>query len=285
MTIFCTECGKQAIATSRFCVGCGSPLHLATGEATSQQIRPDLSAPSAPFEPFGSGQYLAPISNPSVTRRPARSQLRTILLSVGALLTGVTIGLAGRELGVFDFALGEKIAVGTATEQARTAYESGYRSGETEGTKSGDEAGYARGLDDGYDQGLQEGETTGYERGYLTGLDVGFIDAKTGITPTDLGDLKLSAEWTTNIGNQYESGICFFSDGLRLSQWQQMKWAFISSSGSIKFLSDSNDDYNCFTESEILRRVGSIPKYTRLAIYVTANGKSDRWGPSPTPTP
>ena len=201
------------------------------------------------------------------------------------MILGITAGLTLREVGVLDFALGEKIAVTVANEQAQSGYDNGYKSCETAGTKTGDEQGYARGLDEGYNQGLKDGDTTGYERGYLTGLDIGFIDAKTGITPTDIGDLKLTASWETNIDGEFVSGICFYSDSFRLDEWRQIKCAFISSDGKINFISDTNDDYNCFTESYIVREVGSMSKFSRLAIYVTADGKTDRWGPSPIPKP
>jgi len=281
MIIFCTECGKQASATSRYCVGCGSPLNLAPGNPTPQHAELDLSASSPVSDPSGKGQHLGSMSNPDVAIPRSKSRSKVILLSIGAVIAGLAAGLALREVGVLDFALGEKIAVDLATEQAQFAYESGI----TEGTKSGDEAGYKRGSDDGYSRGLKEGDTTGYERGYLTGLDIGFIDAKTGITPTDIGDMKLTASWETFIGGEYVSGICFYSNGSRLDGWRQIKWAFISSDGKIDFISDTNDDYNCFTESYIVRQVGSMSKFSRLAIYVTADGKTDRWGPSPTPKP
>lgn len=285
MTVFCTECGKQASAASRYCVGCGSVLNQVPGHPTGQHARPDLSAPAAVPNPPSQGQHLYQTSSTDIAMQQSRSTPRTLLLSVGALFLGITAGLALREVGVLDFALGEKIAVTEANEQEQSAYDSGYKSGETAGTKTGDEQGYARGLDEGYSQGLKDGDTTGYDRGYLTGLDVGFIDAKTGITPTHLGDLKLTASWETFIGGEFVSGICFYSDGSRLDEWRQIKWAFISSDGKINFISDTNDDYNCFTESYIVREVGSMSKFSRLAIYVTADGKSDRFGPSPIPKP
>lgn len=281
MTIFCTECGKQAPTSSRFCVGCGSPLKLAPKNPPAQHVKFDLSTSSPIANPPSPGLDFDSVSNPDVVTPRSPPRPRAILLSIVAVIAGLVAGLALREVGVLDSALGEKIAVDVATEQAQFAYESGI----TEGTKIGDETGYKRGSDDGYSRGLKEGDTTGYERGYLTGLDIGFIDAKTGITPTDIGDLKLTASWETLIGGEDVSGICFYSESFRLDEWRQIKWSFISSDGKINFISDTNDDYNCFTESYIVRQVGSMSKYSRLAIYVTADGKTDRWGPSPIPKP
>lgn len=229
------------------------------------------------YDPAALGENSLPpsISDAIVRRRVPRG--RGAAISLGALVVGLVVGLALREAGTLNFALGEKIPVDVATEQADSAYKTGYESGKTEGTMTGEEAGYKR--------GFEAGDTAGYERGYDTGLDVGFIDAKTGITPTDIGDLNLTAEWTTNIGGSSESGICLFSDGLRLNRWERWKWAFISSSGSINFMSDTNDDYNCYTRVGILSDVGSLSRYSRLAIYITANGKTDRWGPLPVPSP
>jgi len=198
---------------------------------------------------------------------------------------GLAVGLTLREVGTLNFALGEKIAVEVATKQADSAYSTGYDDGKSEGMIAGEEVGYKQGFEAGDTAGYQRGDTAGYERGYDTGLDVGFIDAKTGITPTDIGELNLTAEWITNIGGNSESGICLFSDGFRRNSWERWKWAFISPSGSINFMSDTNDDYNCYTRDNILSDVGSLSRYSRLAIYITVNGKTDRWGPLPVPSP
>lgn len=252
---------------------------------TGPQSRPDVSASSGTYEPAVLGQNSLPTSlSDSIVRRTV-PRGRAAVISVGALVVGLAVGLTLREVGTLNFALGEKIAVEVATKQADSAYSTGYDDGKSEGMIAGEEVGYKQGFEAGDTTGYQRGDTAGYERGYDTGLDVGFIDAKTGITPTDAGELNLTAEWMTNIGRNSESGICLASDGEWADDWERWKWAFISPSGSINFMSDTNGYYSCYTRDNILNGVGSLSRYSRLAIYITANGKTDRWGPLPVPSP
>jgi len=249
---------------------------------TGPQSRPDVSASSGTYEPAVLGQNSLPTSlSDSIVRRTV-PRGRAAVISVGALVVGLAVGLTLREVGTLNFALGEKIAVEVATKQADSAYSTGYDNGKSEGMIAGEEDGYERGFEAGDTAGYERGDTAGYERGYDTGLDVGFIDAKTGITPTDLGELNLTAEWITA---DWGTGICLASDGRWADDWERWKWAFISPSGSVNFMSDTNGSYNCYDTDNILSDVGSLSRYSRLAIYITANGKTDRWGPLPVPSP
>lgn len=222
-------------------------------------------------------QHSDSVETSGAIARLTKKLFKPVLIMVGGAVIGVVASLALREMGALNFAFGEKVSVSVATKQAESAYKIGYEEGETEGKKSGEEVGY--------NSGFETGDASGYERGYASGMDVGFIDAKSGITPTDIGDFALTAEWSSYIGGNDESGICLYANSGRLPEWDQLKWAFISPSGTINFNSDSNNTYNCLTEDDILRFVGPLSRYNRLAVYIIANGKSDRWGPLQIPTP
>lgn len=284
MSIFCEQCGKQATTSSNFCIDCGTPFSLGNDAPTAPNARPDAYEASAFDEAVISGKYVDLATLTDVSARRTIPFLTAALIAIGVLVVGLAAGLAMREMGSLDFVLGEKISLDVATVQAESAYSTGYQDGETQGTKTGDEAGYERGNEAGYNRGYELGNDEGYNRGYDSGVDVGFIDAKTGITPTNLGYFGLTASWRTDVGPSPGS-VCLFSNGSNLPKWQRLKWAFISPSGSINFLSGTNDDYNCWSSDQIASNVGSRSQYSRLAIYLTVNGKTDRWGPLPIPTP
>jgi hypothetical protein len=213
-----------------------------------------------------------------VAKSPSSSShVKTALIAVGALLFGVNTTIALREFGTLDFALGEKVAVEAAASQAKASYYSGFSEGEEEG----DQQGYTRGYEEGKTAGFSEGDELGYSRGYDEGRDVGFIDAKAGATPTNLGSLGLSLYWTDVSGGG--RGICLFTNGFSFTDWDSWKWAFVGSTGEIRFMSDTNGSYNCYTESNWSSKIGSLSRYNRLAVYVTTNGTTDRWGPLPIP--
>lgn len=283
MAIFCEQCGRQATTSSNFCVHCGSPISVENDVPIAPNVRTEAHAASAFHESASafdesavSGQHIDLIMPSDMSARRTISLLTTGLIAVGVLVVGLAVSLAMREMGALDFALGEKIPIDVAIVRAESAYSTGYQDGETKGTKTGDEAGYNRGYELGNDEG--------YNRGYDNGVDVGFIDAKTGITATDVGYFGLTASWRTDVGPSPGS-LCLFSNGSNLPKWQRLKWAFISPSGSINFWSGTNDDYNCLPSDFIASNVGSRSQYSRLAIYLTVNGKTDRWGPLPIPTP
>ena len=259
---------------------CGSPLRSGGTSSTDPQVRPDSNATFS----INAAQPITELSTRVDSSQAGTASAQPItkfaLIAVGGLILGLMVGLTLRELGVLDFVLGQKVARDAAEEQARSSYD--------DGKEVGDEAGYSRGYEEGKSAGFSEGDTTGYERGYNTGLDVGFIDSKAGITPTDVGSFGISVEWSDMISSPTESGlsgICVFTNGNNLQNWDGWKWAFISTSGSINFMSDSNGDYNCYVESRFRSDIGSLQKYNRLAVYLTIDGKTDRWGPLPIPSP
>ncbi len=277
MSLFCEQCGKQATTPSKFCTYCGYSLSLGNNFPTELNLPSNAPAVTAFKATAVSDHNLDPAVTSGASARRTNRLVTSVLTAVGALVVGLAAGLALREMGVLNFALGEKVSVNVAAKQAESAYKIGYEEGETQGLKSGEE--------EGYNIGFEAGDASGYERGYGTGMDVGFIDAKTGMTPTDIGDFILTAEWVFNIGGDNVEGICLYANGNSLPEWDKLKWAFISPSGTIDFFSDSNNTYNCLENYFISQRVGSLSRYNRLAVYLTANGKTDRWGPLPIPTP
>lgn len=278
MERFCEECGAPNTTQARYCVTCGLELR-SLDISTEIYVATETTGETSRTTDFAQGDaYQQPLASSPA----APSRTRTALIAVGALLVGVVTTVALRELGTLDFALGEKVSVEDAKSQADTSYQAGFSEGKTKGIEEGDQQGYSRGFEEGKSAGFSEGDESGYSRGYDTGRDVGFIDAKAGITPTQLGSLGLTVEWETDISG-YKSGLCMYSTGEWYQNWDSWKWAFISASGEIRFMSDSNGSYNCYVESNWSSKIGSLSRYSRLAVYVTANGKTDRWGPLPIP--
>lgn len=282
MERFCEECGTPNTADARFCVSCGHelrPLDISTERYVATETTGEMTRLTDSAQDDLHEQSVA--SSPT-----APSRTRTALLAMSALLVGVVITIALRELGTLDFALGEKVSVEDAKSQADESYKTGYSEGEDQGKKLGDQQGYTRGFAEGKTAGFTEGDESGYLRGYDsgydTGRDVGFIDAKAGVTPRNLGSLGLSVDWAnlTRGGR----GLCVQTYGSFIKSWDSWKWAFISASGEIRFMSDTNGTYNCYAASNWSSEIGSLSRYSRLAVYVTANGKTDRWGPFPIPS-
>ena len=274
--MFCEECGAPNAAQARFCVSCGAELRSLD---VSAEIPVATSTTGETFrvDDFVQGdeedQFVA--NSPS-----SSSHVKTALIAVGALLVGVITTIALREFGTLDFALGEKVPVEAAASQAKASYDSGFSEGEEEG----DQQGYTRGYEEGKTAGFSEGDELGYSRGYDEGRDVGFIDGEAGITPTNLGAFDLSVDWTylSSGRDKGSRGLCVFSSGSSFNYWDSWKWAFISASGEIRFLSDTNGYYNCYAASD-WSKIGSLNRYSRLAVYITDNGITDRWGPLPIP--
>jgi hypothetical protein len=277
MERFCEECGAPNTTQACFCVTCGHKLR-SLDISTEIHIATEATGETSRTTDFAQGDVY---QQPLASSPAASSRTRTALIAVGALLVGVVITVTLRELGTLDFALGEKVSVEDAKSQADTSYQAGFSEGKIKGIEEGDQQGYSRGFDEGKAAGFTEGDESGYSRGYETGRDVGFIDAKAGITPTNLGSLGLSVDWAnlTRGGR----GMCVFSFGASLSGWDSWKWAFIASTGEIRTVSDSYGGGNCYNSSYFSERIGSLGRYSRLAVYVTANGKTDRWGPFPIP--
>lgn len=280
MERFCEECGAPNTTQARYCVTCGLELR-SLDISTEIYLATETTGETSRTSDFAQGDaYQQPLASSPA----APSRTRTALIAVGALLVGVVTTVALRELGTLDFALGEKVSVEDAKSQADASYQAGFSEGKTKGIEEGDQQGYSRGFEEGKSAGFSEGDESGYSRGYDTGRDVGFIDAKAGITPTNLGSLALSVEWAylDSGRDQGGRGLCVFSLGSSFNYWDSWKWAFISASGEIRFLSDTNGYYNCYAASD-WSKIGSLNRYSRLAVYITDNGKTDRWGPFPIP--
>lgn len=258
--IRCQLCGAANAPTSRFCESCGA----------------ELLSPRADTLPAAAAVGPPPhLQTTTESPRVRRGTAITILIGIGACIAGICIGIVLRQSPALDAVLGTRIDVEHA-EQAANA-----RAGESfrDGRAQGDAAGYERGYDAGRHEGSSIGDAQGYQRGFDDGYAAGADDAYTGA-----GTTIQRVAWSDNIGDDSESGICIFFKGSYLvDSW---RWVFRGDGGSKEITDDdfsrSSTDW-CYDTSFLESEVPAFRSYDSLTVYVTRDGKIDRWGPKAVP--
>jgi hypothetical protein len=208
--------------------------------------------------------------------RVRRGKTTVVLVAVGACLAGIGLGIGLRQSPALDPVLGTRIDVERAEQIATARADTSLRYGRAQG----DAAGYDRGFDVGRDDGLADGDAAGYERGYDEGFERGADMAYAGA-----GTTIKRVEWSYNIGDDSDEGICvYFKGDYVLSEW---RWVF-TDGGTPSDITDSFFDEAatnwCYTKSYLVSQIGGLSNFDTLTVYVTRDGKTDRWGPKRVPS-
>lgn len=207
------------------------------------------------------------VSDDGHQRRPSSVRRRALAGAV-AIAVGAGAGVAARELGALDFALGERFDAAYVEARSDQA--------EATGVGRGDKDGYDRGFGEGEEQGRRLGYDEGFAEGRKEGEARGYEGAGTSIR---------EVSWSEVIGGS-ESGICVdFTGTYFLDNW---RWEFEFPDGEVDVIDDSafdrSNDGWCYSIDTLARYTDTDRLYeATLTIYVTRSGLTDRWGPRPAP--
>ena len=184
MSKYCHQCGAINDEFAAFCTNCGTGLEV--GGNPSSASSANLSTTSYQ-ETAQAKPPVVPTADaiPQAPRPTSRmNQPRLVgVASVAGLLIGSLLSLGLRELGLLNFALGEKVGETEVQQRTTSAYEAGVQSGRDAGFSEGQTTGYSQGEEDGlkkgYEQGYEEGKTSGGSEGYDTGYAAGVSEGET----------------------------------------------------------------------------------------------------------
>jgi len=253
--LFCEHCGRANAAAAEFCEGCGTRLASAS------------IAPPPPPPTVGTAAAV-PEGTDTADPKPPSGRSRRALVGAVLVVVGAVGGVVARELGGFDFALGERYDSAEVVDFEEKAREEGRIAGDRAGFNRGFEQGEEKGSGRGYDEGLADGLKVGEQRGY-----------------EGAGTSIREVVWSDVIGG-FESGICVNLTGTYfLDNW---RWEFEFSDGEVDVIDDSEFDRSndgwCYTLETLARYTDTDRLYDAiLTVYVTRSGLIDRWGPQRTP--